>query len=166
MGSSPMASLTPVRTPGGSARSDGAASSGGPGTDRRTAGTRLRAPLTAGAVGAAAVAYVAVVDPNRPGHYLTCPLLALTGWSCPACGGLRATHALTRGDLSTAWGLNPLWVLTLPVLLVGWTAWVRRSWRAGDGVRRRWRAPAWTRRAVPAGVLVYGVLRNLPLGVP
>jgi Protein of unknown function (DUF2752) len=55
-----------------------------------------------------AVALVGALDPNAPGHFPTCPVLALTGWWCPFCGGLRAVHALVHGDPATAVARNPL----------------------------------------------------------
>ena len=72
------------------------------------------------ALGAAAFLTLAhVVDPNEPGTYPTCPWLAITGTFCPGCGTLRATHALTHGDLGTALARNPVTVLAYAVILVG-----------------------------------------------
>ena len=34
---------------------------------------------------------VAVLDPNEPGHYPTCPFLRLTGLGVPGCGSLAAS---------------------------------------------------------------------------
>ncbi|ROS74391.1 DUF2752 domain-containing protein [Cellulomonas sp. PhB143] len=125
-------------------------------------------PLAVGAAAASALAYVAVVDPNRPGHYLVCPVLALTGWSCPACGGLRATHDLTRLDLAAAWSANPLWVMLAPVLVAAWAAWLVRALRGQPrppGARAGTRVPA--RALVVLGVVVaFGVLRNVPVLAP
>ena len=39
---------------------------------------------------------------TSPGHYPTCPFLAITGWYCPGCGSLRAVHDLLHGDLAGA----------------------------------------------------------------
>ena len=61
-----------------------------------------RRPVAAAAAGALAV--VATVDPNEPGHYPTCPFLALTGHTCPAAA--RASHALTHGDSAAAASRN------------------------------------------------------------
>ena len=114
--------------------------------------------LATGAVALAAVAWVGLVDPNRPGHYLTCPLLALTGLACPGCGGLRATHDLVRLDLAGAWAMNPLWVVAAPLLVGLWAVWLARSWagRAGPRVPP---AAAWTGLVV---LVLFGVLRNVP----
>ena len=92
-----------------------------------------RAPLVVGVLGAAAVAVVGAVDPNRPGHYLTCPFLALTGLACPGCGGLRATHDLVHLDVAGAWAMNPLWVVLAPVLVVVWAVWLSRAWTGRPG---------------------------------
>lgn len=121
----------------------------------------LRAPLGVAAAGLGAVTLVAVVDPNEPGHYPTCPFLSLTGLFCPGCGSLRAVHALARGDVGSAVGLNVLTVLAVPVLAVIWLRWVRRAW-TGSG--RASVAPAVVVWVLLAAVGVFGLLRNLPVG--
>lgn len=126
---------------------------------RRLSG--LRDPVAVLAVGAAAFAVVALVDPNEPGHYPTCPFLALTGHWCPGCGSLRAMHALTQGDLGTAAGLNVLALASLPVLAVIWVRWARRSW---TGSPRAHPVPAVWLWTLAAAVVVFGLVRNLPFG--
>jgi hypothetical protein len=121
--------------------------------------TRVTRPALVAASAVIAVAWVGSVDPNEPGHYPTCPFLAVTGWFCPGCGSLRALHALAHGDLRAALARNPLMVLTVPALLGWWVAWLVRSVR---GRPRRWAAPAWTIWALLALVLAFGVARNLP----
>jgi hypothetical protein len=121
----------------------------------------LRDPVAVLAVGAAALAVVALVDPNEPGHYPTCPFFALTGHWCPGCGSLRALHALTHGDLGAAAGLNLLALASLPVLVGIWLRWTRRSW---TGAQRAHPLPAvwlWTLAVL---VVVFGLVRNLPFG--
>jgi hypothetical protein len=82
-----------------------------------------------------------------------CPSRALTGYRCPVCGTWRGLHALAHGDIVTAWGLNPLMLLTLAgVVAVALVPALRRSWQRGG--------PAWTWG--PWVVLAaYGVLRLL-----
>lgn len=103
---------------------------------------------------------VAVVDPNEPGHYPTCPLLAATGLYCPGCGTMRALHDLAHGDLAGALARNPLTVLALPVLAWAWLSWVRGRW--GTPTTARASVPAWVQWAVAALVVLFGVARNLP----
>jgi len=57
--------------------------------------------------------------PEQYGFYPRCLFHTLTGWQCPGCGGLRATHRLLHGDLASAFRLNPLFVLLLPVGVFG-----------------------------------------------
>jgi hypothetical protein len=121
----------------------------------------LTGPVASLAAAAAAFAVVALVDPNQRGHYPTCPFFAVTGHWCPGCGSLRAMHALTRGDVAAAAGLNVLALASLPVLAVIWLRWVRRRW---TGAPRAQPAPAALILALAVGVLVFGVIRNLPFG--
>ncbi|GAA1734694.1 hypothetical protein GCM10009809_32430 [Isoptericola hypogeus] len=124
-------------------------------------------PLAWGALGAAATALVAAVDPHVGGRYPACPLLALTGLACPLCGALRATHDLAHLDVAGAWAANPLWVLVVPVLVLAWATWTVRAWRWGRADAGRAR----TAQRVPLRLLlvlvggaavVFGVLRNVP----
>jgi len=133
--------------------------------------SRARAPLAAGAAVLAATAFVALVDPNEPGHYPLCPTQYLTGLDCPGCGGLRAVHALAHGDVAAALDHNVFIVLVLlPACVVLWLAWLRRSWVDDGGtapapsVLERG-ADAITRRPVVvagvAAMLVFTVVRNI-----
>lgn len=129
---------------------------------RRRVPRAAHAPIAIGALVAAATTYVGVVDPNRPGHYVTCPLLALTGLACPGCGGLRATHDLAHLDLAAAWAMNPLWVLVAPVLVVLWAVWLVRALRG----RAAPRVPAVVAWGFLVVLVAFGVLRNVPALVP
>lgn len=128
--------------------------------------TRLRAGLAwpavalAGAV--AVVAYVGAVDPAEPGHYPTCPFLALTGYYCPGCGTLRMVHAAVHGHLGEAFGRNPLTFAFVPLLGYLWARWAVCSLRGrpmGSVLFRP--VAAW---ALVAVVLAFWLLRNLPIG--
>jgi len=109
---------------------------------------------------------VAAVDPADPGApYPDCPVLALTGVPCPGCGGLRALHALTRGDVPAALALNPLVLLALPLAVVGLAVWLHAAahGRAAAPVRRlaAWSAPraAVLASAVAVALLVWTAVR-------
>ena len=118
-------------------------------------------PVGVAVIAVASVAVVAVVDPNEPGHYPTCPFLAVTGLFCPGCGSLRAVHALAHGDIGQAAGLNILTVLAILPLVVVWAAWLQRSWR---GTQRTSVLPAPALWALLVAVCAFAVLRNLPIG--
>jgi len=121
----------------------------------------LHRPAAVAVAAAAAVAYVGTVDPNEPGHYPTCPFLAVTGLFCPGCGSLRAVHALARGDVAAAASSNLLAVLAVLPLTAIWLAWARRSWR---GTARDSVAPPLLLWTVVGLVVVFAVVRNLPVG--
>lgn len=108
--------------------------------------------------GLAATAVVALVDPHEGGRYPTCPLLALTGLYCPFCGGLRAVHDLTHLDLVGALERNPLVVVVGPLLVLGWLLWAQRAFTG----RRLATPPAALGTVLVVGLVLFGVLRNVP----
>ncbi|GIG24306.1 DUF2752 domain-containing protein [Cellulomonas denverensis] len=123
---------------------------------------RLRAarvPLLSGAaVGAAGLALV-LRDPHQSGSWGACPLYLLTGWYCPACGGLRATHDVLTGDLAGAWAMNPVWVLLIPLVVGLWARWTVRAAQgrsAALGLRDRWYVLGLIL------LVLYGIARNVP----
>ncbi len=109
-----------------------------------------------------AFAYVAWQDPNGDGAYPLCPTFSLFGVDCPGCGGLRATHALTQGDVVAAFDHNVIVALFVPLMVVVWALWLARTlgWRTPA-------LPALTARVwwgLGALLLVFTVARNLPGG--
>jgi hypothetical protein len=50
----------------------------------------------------------------------------------PRLRGARAAHALAHGDLAAAAGLNLLFLLALPLVVVLWLRWVRARARGDD----------------------------------
>jgi hypothetical protein len=109
------------------------------------------------------VGVLAAIDPNQPGHYPTCPFLAITGHWCPGCGSLRAVHALATGDLGTALDRNPLTVLLLPLLVLAWVGWGLRSFGHPAGARLHpSRIPAIAVWVLLGAVLIFWAARNIP----
>ena len=106
-----------------------------------------------GLAGAAVVGCVtlALVDPAGGGPYPRCPTRLLTGFDCPACGGLRGVHDLLHGRIVEALDHNLLLVLALPLgVMVGWR-WLRRP------------IPRWMSAALIATAVVFTVAHNLPV---
>lgn len=134
-----------------------------PYSDDRPRSRRLVGPMATAAGSLAALGYLAVVDPNEPGHYPLCPTQALFSVDCPGCGLMRGTHDLITGDVPRALDQNVLVVLLLPLAVVLWARWVRHAWRGRyPGVTKR----AMSRRsalmvAALVGLAVFGVARNL-----
>lgn len=119
---------------------------------------RLASPAAAAAAAAAFAVVVRFHDPTQPGNYPTCPFLWLTGYACPGCGTLRASHALTEGQVGEALRYNPLTVLTVLAFVVLWVRWAHRLWTGAPRVL----APGWAARGLAVGVLAFWLLRNLP----
>lgn len=90
-----------------------------------------------------------------------CPFLAITGFYCPGCGGIRAAHQLLHGDLISALQLN-IFVVALAVYLI---------WRGLTLVVARIKGRKWSglsisagwQRAVLGALLIYTIVRNIPL---
>lgn len=115
------------------------------------------APAAVAASAVGGLALVALRDPHVRGSWGVCPSLLLTGWACPACGGLRATSDLLHGDVGGAWASNPLWVTLVPLVVAAWVVWTVRR-RAG----RPTRVPPVVGVVLLVVTVVFGVLRNLP----
>ncbi|WP_326795342.1 DUF2752 domain-containing protein [Streptomyces sp. NBC_01808] len=136
----------------------------------RTAATaplrRLAPPLAALACAAAGLAAVGAADPNEPGRYPPCPVLAYTGLACPGCGGLRCAYALAHGDPAAALGANALAAAGAAVLAVALLGWLLAAVHPRPRALLRIRIPA----RLPVGsvlfalVAAFTLLRNLPFG--
>ena len=118
--------------------------------ERRERRLKLRIRLGLAGLLAVGAALLFAYDPACSTFFPPCPFHWLTGQNCPGCGSLRAAHSLLRGHVSAALGFNPLLVLSIPLLgaLVLRGSWAYKVW------------VPWTAIAV---LLVYGVLRNIPL---
>ena len=132
----------------------------------------MRAPLITIAVLGAGTAALALRSPHVGGSYGMCPLLAVTGLYCAACGILRATHDLATFDIAGAWAMNPLWVLAAPVIVAWLGLWVVRAVlarralsrgetpRIGGGPSSRWAA------GTAIAIVVDSIARNVPAFAP
>ncbi|MCV7074581.1 DUF2752 domain-containing protein [Mycobacterium szulgai] len=107
------------------------------------------AALLAGTLG-----YIGFVDPhNTQSVYPQCPFKWLTGWNCPACGGLRMTHDLLHGDFVASINDNVFFLVGLPLL----AAWVVLRRTRGQSLRS---IP--TAITIAVSMTAWTVLRNLP----
>ena len=126
--------------------------------------TRLRQPLTLAAGLLLATLALHLRDPHSSGSWGLCPTKFLIGLECPGCGGLRAVNDLTNFDVVAALSSNLLVVVAIPVAVLLWLRWVRDAW-SGSLVGNR---PQSLSTPVVAVVLVsmviFTVLRNLPVG--
>ena len=131
------------------------------GTRRRRRGLPAWAgPAAVTAAAASAATVLWSVDPNEPGHYPTCPFLAVSGLYCPGCGALRAIHDLLHGDVAGALARNPAVLLALPYLLLALVTWWRRT--TGHPAPRSTSLPPAVIWGLLAAIGAFWVLRNLP----
>ena len=116
--------------------------------------TRLYTGAATGALALGALTYVGMADPHRPGSlFPPCPFRLLTGWNCPACGGLRMTHDLLHGDVGAAVVDNVFLLVGLPLLAL-WAIWrIRRGERA---------FPLSVIGVIAVAAISWTVIRNLP----
>jgi hypothetical protein len=115
---------------------------------------RLYPALGAGALLVGALGYVGLVDPHKPDSvFPICPFRLLTGWNCPACGGLRMVHDVLHGDLAAAISDNAFLLVGIPVL-AGWILLRRRSGKSVFSL------PAVATLVI--ATLAWTVVRNLP----
>lgn len=111
------------------------------------------------AAGLAGAAVLFRFSPEEYSFYPRCPFFALTHHYCPGCGATRAIAALLHGNVAAAWHFNAAVTLLLPMLLWYFGRMYRTAVRE-NGVE--WpQVPKWSWRVVLAGVLLFGVVRDL-----
>ncbi|CAM4152075.1 hypothetical protein MB901379_00612 [Mycobacterium basiliense] len=122
----------------------------------------LGAPLLVAASTTLVCAAIWVGDPTTPsGPLPVCPTKALLGIDCPGCGSLRMLYSLMHGNLLAAARFNALGLAAV-VLLV----WAYFVWSYGRLVGRRmrgWQRNRWAAVATLSLVLVWFVVRNIPV---
>jgi hypothetical protein len=129
---------------------------------RADLGRRL-APICCGGALVAGAAFLATHEPGVAGaRYPGCAFHAMTGLWCPGCGLTRGAFELLHGHVASALAYNVFTPLVLVAVMVAWIGWLRSSWGAPPP-----RVPTSVLRALtltlPAMVLTYGALRNIPL---
>jgi hypothetical protein len=110
---------------------------------------KVAAGLAAGLLLGAGLLILFAFNPSQTRIFPPCPLHWATGLYCPGCGSLRAMHCLLHGHVAAAFRLNPLLLVTLPVL-------------GALTLRRAWALKPWLPWAVVVVLLAYGVARNIP----
>lgn len=99
-------------------------------------------------VGVAVLLFLYLQNPSELSWFPKCPFFALTGFKCPGCGTLRAIHFLLHLNFVEAWRMNPLAVVSIPLIA---------ALVAFPSFRRN----AWTAYVILAAVLCYWLLRNV-----
>lgn len=69
------------------------------------------------AAGVVSLTVLHIVNPQEASWIPPCPFFAVTGLKCPGCGTLRGIHNLLHLRFRAAWELNPLMVVSIPLIL-------------------------------------------------
>ncbi len=104
-------------------------------------------------------------EPGQASYFPRCSTFQLTGMHCPGCGTQRAIHHLMNGRFLLAMHYNPLVVLKSPWIFVSGLFWTLRIWDLpGRDLGRRfyYRSPGKLAMAFAIGVILFGILRNVP----
>lgn len=104
-------------------------------------------------------------EPGDTSFFPRCSTFQLTGMHCPGCGAQRAIHHLLNGRFLLALHYNPLVVLTAPWIFISGLFWTLRIWDLPGrdlGQRFYYRSPGKLAMAFAIGVILFGVLRNVP----
>ena len=117
------------------------------------------------AVGACAVLLLAFslyhFGPSAP-WFPGCLFHQLTGLDCPGCGMTRAVHATLHGRFGEAFRFNPVGMVLFPAALLG-IGLELVGWARGKPLPVRFRIGGRWAWAIFGGLLVFWVLRNIPL---
>jgi hypothetical protein len=116
--------------------------------------------LLAAALAAVAAVVLYAFPPDQHAWYPRCAFHAVTGLKCPGCGGLRAAHYALHGDFLAALRCNLLVFLLAPILITGLIIFGVCQ-RKGKPIPTIVAHPAWL-WVISAGIIIFGVFRNLP----
>ena len=107
--------------------------------------------------------FIATHNPaSSSSPYPTCAFHQATGLWCPGCGLTRGTYQLLHGHIGAALSYNIFTPVALAAIVVVWLGWVRVSWGASP-MRVPPHTARWLAIITPALLLLYGVLRNVPV---
>jgi hypothetical protein len=127
-------------------------------------GRRLAPAVAAGGM-IGATALLVTHNPSAPGSmYPACVFHQATGLWCPGCGLTRGCYELLHGNIGAALSYNVFTPVAIAVIVGAWLAWIRWAWR-GEALRLPPSAARTIAIAMPALLVAYGVLRNIPVGV-
>lgn len=95
------------------------------------------------------------------GLAIPCVFYEVTGWYCPGCGISRTLLAILSGDFYQAFRYNPLLFILLPFAAIFFANWAYAKYND----RTSWceKIPEWVWVTLAIIIVIYGVLRNLPM---
>jgi hypothetical protein len=124
---------------------------------------RRSAPIAAGGALVAGALFVSTHNPASAGSpFPACAFHQATGLWCPGCGLTRGVYQLLHGHVGAALGYNIFTPLAVAAIVIVWVGWLRVSW-GGSPIRVSPRTGRWLAVTTAVLLLVYGVLRNVPV---
>jgi hypothetical protein len=124
---------------------------------------RRAAPIACGGALVASAAFIATNDPSAAGsRFPACVFHQMTGLWCPGCGLTRGTYQLFQGHIGAAFSSNIFTPVVLVAIIAVWVSWLRVSWSAPP-LRLPQRSGRLLAFAIPALLIAYGTLRNIPI---
>lgn len=109
---------------------------------------------------AAGAVYLIIFEPGRSGFFPVCPFRFLTGLTCPGCGTTRAAYQILHGHFVTAFTLNPLFLISSPLMLFAFLRYSLIVLRGG--IPRPNALPAPYIYAIFFVVVSFWIFRNTP----
>ena len=100
-------------------------------------------------------------NPSQSSFFLPCPFKLATGYHCPGCGSQRALHLLAHLNIAGAFSMNPLMVLSLPLIGYGLGTKLYNNF-FGTQHRVNFFYQKWFVYGYFGLALLYWVLRNIP----
>lgn len=97
---------------------------------------------------------------QKTGISVPCMFYKVTGFYCPGCGVTRMCLSLMKGDLIRAFHYNMGIMICLPILV--WIGFQEMISYVKEGKRKKKRRNEILLWLMLGGLLLFGVLRNLP----
>ena len=109
---------------------------------------------------ACALAFYYFINPSSALWFPRCPIKFLTGFSCPGCGGQRATHALLHGNVGEALSYNYFYIIAIPFVIALFVSFVLKKLHKGKRFVSlvEHKAVVWT---VVATAILWTIARNV-----
>jgi len=119
----------------------------------------IKWPLIALIIVILAIIYYSL-DPADYSFFPKCPFHWLTGYKCPGCGSQQAIHHLLNLNFIEAFRANPLLIISMPYIILGF---MFDYTRLSDRLPRLRKTLYGTRAIVIVAVIVfaYWLLRNI-----
>lgn len=116
--------------------------------------------LVLGFIVAILIGVYGFLDPSDHRYFPKCPIFFSTGLQCPGCGSQRAIHQLLQGNIVQSIAFNPLVIIFLPYILIGWMAQILKGLPLMESIRLRFYG-VYAAYTILAIVIIFTIVRNI-----